>query len=181
MNIDFTFLLGVLGGLVLVLGSAWPVKKIKHPIYSTKNWLFAFGGVLLMIYSFLGWKSGGTIFFFLLQILVNISSILMMLDTDDRIDAIVLSIAGLGLIGWSLTLFEDYTTILFILGLVGIGLGYTLDPKTYKRNLSFVLGSLAITIFSYLGESWIFFWLNLFFAIFSAYYLWLDLRGQVRT
>lgn len=178
MNFDLPFALGVLGSFILVLGAAWPVKKVKHPIRSVKNWLFAVGGVLMMVYSYLGWMAGGPIFFLLLQILVNVSSVLMMLDTDDRIDVIVLSTAGLGLIGGALALFEDYTTIIFILGLVGIGLGYALDPKTYKRNLALAIGSALIALFSYLTSSWIFFWLNVFFALFSTYYLGRDIREK---
>ena len=101
----------------------------------------------------------------------------MMLNTDDKIDTWIISISGIALVAWSLFLFEGYSTIFFIVGLVGIGLGYALDAGTLKRNLALTAGSILIAIFSYLGESWIFFWLNVFFAIFSLYHVW-ELRKK---
>lgn len=169
---DTIFLTGLIGSIVVVAGAAWPVHPVKHPTQSVKNWLFAIGGgVILLIYALLNYQNGGPIFFVLLQILVSISSLLMMLDTNDKLDITVLSIAALGLIVWSLTLFEGYNTVFFIIGLTGIGLGYTLPNNTVRRNAALTLGSALIAFFSYLEASWIFFWLNVFFAAFSGYYL----------
>lgn len=174
MNItfDINFLTGLIGSLVLVTGAAWPANEsVKHPAKSTKNWLFAIGGLIMLIYAILGYRTGGPIFFVFLEILVMIASILMMLNTDDRIDTPIISITGLALIVWSLYLFEGYNTIFFIVGLCGIGLGYAFKMGTMRRNLALTLGSVLIALFSYLEASWIFFWLNVFFAIFSGYYL----------
>ncbi|MCI0472463.1 MAG: hypothetical protein L0Y76_02650, partial [Ignavibacteria bacterium] len=99
------------------------------------------------------------------------------LNTDDRIDTVVISVSGLVFIIWSLYLFEGYNTIFFIIGLSGIGLGYTFDMGTIRRPLALTLGSALIAIFSYIEASWIFFWLNVFFALFSSYYL---LKGLTR-
>ncbi len=168
---DFIFSLGVIGGILLVIGAFWPVKKTNHPARSIKNWLFAVGGAILFIFALLDYLFGtGPLFFVILELLVIIASVLMMLNTDDKIDTWVISISGIGLVIWSLFLFEGYSTIFFILGLVGIGLGYALDTGTLKRNLVLTVGSVLIAIFSYLGASWIFFWINVFFAIFSAYH-----------
>lgn len=174
MNItfDISFLTGLIGSLVLVTGAAWPTNEsTKHPAKSTKNWLFAIGGLIMLIYAILGYRTGGPIFFVILEILVMVASILMMLNTDDRIDTPIISITGLGLIVWSLYLFEGYNTIFFIVGLCGIGLGYAFKMGTIRRDLALTLGSVLIALFSYLEASWIFFWLNVFFAIFSGYYL----------
>lgn len=168
---DYIFYTGIAGCIVLVLGAAAPAKPVAHPTQSTKNWLFAIGGFMMMVYSYLNYVNGGPIFFLILQILVNISSVLMMLNTDDKIDTAVLSLCGLGLIIWSLTLFEGYNTIFFILGLCGIGIGYALDTGTVKRNIMLTAGSVLIALFSYIEASWIFFWLNVFFALFSGYYV----------
>ncbi len=176
MPFDLTFALGVLGGAVLVLGAAWPSKDC-HPVKSLKNWLLAGGTVLMALYSWLNYLDGGPIFFLLLQILIIISSVLMMLDTDDRIDAAVLSVAGLGLVIWSLYLFEGYLTLFFIFGLIFLGIGYALDMGSIKRSAMLTLGSALIALFSYLTQSWIFFWLNVFFALFSGYYLVLGIRS----
>ena len=125
----------------------------------------------MLIYAILGYLVGGPIFFIFLEILVVIASVLMMLDISDRIDTAIISIAGLILIVWSLTLFEGYNTIFFIIGLSGIGLGYAFEMGTLRRGIALTLGSALIALFSYIEASWIFFWLNVFFALFSGYYV----------
>lgn len=175
---DYIFYTGLIGSLILVTGAAWPESKdVKHPMKSLKNWLFAIGGLTMLLYAVFGYMQGGPIFFMILEILVVGSSVLMMLNTPDKIDVPVLTISSLGLIVWSLFLFEGYSTIIFILGLCGIGLGYTLQVGTLRRSIALTVGSILIAVFSYIGASWIFFWLNVFFAIFSAYYVY---RGVVR-
>jgi hypothetical protein len=179
LDMDSIFLTGLLGSLVLVTGAAWPVRTdIAHPARSVKNWLFALGGLIMLIYSTLGYLQGGPIFFVFLQVLVGISSILMMLNTPDSIDTPIITISGLGLIAWSLYLFEGFNTVFFILGLTGIGFGYAFQMGTLRRSVSLTLGSILIALFSYIGESWIFFWLNVFFAFFSAYYVYKGLNRK---
>lgn len=169
---DYIFWLGIIGSLILVTGAAWPVLKgIKHPAKSAKNWLFAVGGAFMFAFALLGYLGGGPIFFVFLQILVAISSLLMMLNVPDKYDVPIISISGLALIVWSLSLFEGYNTVFFVLGLSGIGLGYAFQMGTIRRVLALTLGSALIAIFSYIEASWIFFWLNVFFALFSAYYV----------
>lgn len=168
---DHIFLTGLTGAVTLLIGAAWPESKGK-PFYSTKDWLFACGSVLMLVYALLNYFFGtGSVFFILLELLVLVSSVMMMLDLDDRIDDIVLSIAGIGFIAWSLFLYQGLNTIFFIVGLTGIGLGYTQKTGTIRRFTALTLGSLLIAVFSYLGGDWIFFWLNAFFALFSGYYL----------
>lgn len=169
---DYIFLTGLIGSLILVLGAAWPnPKKAIHPAKCTKNWLFAIGGLFMFAYALLGYLNDGPIFFVILQILVAVSSVLMMLNLDDRIDTPIISISGIILIIWSLYIFEGYNTLIFIFGLAGIGLGYAFKMGTIRRDLALTLGSILIAIFSYVEASWIFFWLNTFFALFSGYYL----------
>lgn len=132
----------------------------------------------MLLYAFLGYQQGGPIFFVILEMLVAISSILMMLNTPDKIDTLIITISSLGFIIWSLYLFEDYSTIIFILGLCGIGLGYAFQMGTLRRSTALTLGSILIALFSYIEASWIFFWLNVFFAIFSAYYIYKGLARQ---
>jgi len=178
---DNIFLTGLIGSLILVSGAAYPAKPVKHPAKSTKNWLFAIGGTCMFAYSLLNFSAGGQIFFVILQLLVIVSSVLMMLDTNDRFDAAIITIASITLIIWSLTLFEDYSTIIFILGLTGIGMGYTMENGTMKRNLFLTIGSILIALFSYLVINWIFFWLNVFFAVFSGYYALKLMPGKSRA
>lgn len=168
---DHIFYIGLVGSLILVTGAAWPIEKVKHPVNSKKNWLFAIGGLFMLVFSILGYLNGGPIFFILLQALVAVSSILMMLNAPDKVDIPVILISGAALIVWSLYLFEGYNTVFFILGLTGIGLGYTLQMGTVRRNLALTLGSLLIAAFSFIEANWIFFGLNTFFAMFSGYYV----------
>ena len=175
------FLTGLIGSLVLVTGAAWPeIKEVKHPTKSIKNWLFAIGGFIMFLYALLGYQEGGPIFFVILEILVVISSILMMLNTPDKIDIPLITLSSLGLIIWSLYLFEGYNTVFFIMGLSGIGLGYTFEMGTLRRSLTLTIGSALIALFSYIEASWIFFWLNTFFALFSAYYVYKSLPKKRR-
>lgn len=176
---DYIFLTGLIGSLVLVSGAAWPeAKNITHPTKSLKNWLFAVGGFILLLYAIFGYLQGGPVFFVILEALVAIASILMMANTPDKIDTPIIAISGLGLIVWSLYLFENYGTVVFILGLCGIGLGYAFEMGTLRRGVALTLGSILIALFSYIEASWIFFWLNVFFAIFSAYYLYKGIIEQ---
>ena len=125
----------------------------------------------MFTFALLGYLNGGPVFFIFLQGLVAVSSILMMLNAPDKVDIPIITIAGIGLIAWSLYLFEGYNTVFFILGLTGIGLGYTLEMGTVRRNLALTLGSILIAVFSFIEMSWVFFWLNTFFACFSGYYV----------
>jgi len=168
---DYIFLTGLAGSLVLVTGAAWPEQKGKKAIHSVKNWLLGLGAVVMCTYATLGYLAGGPIFFIFLQAFVIIASILMMMETSDILDTAVLTISGLAFIVWSLFLFEGYNTVFFILGLTGIGLGYAFEMGTIRRSLALTAGSALIALFSYIEASWIFFWLNVFFAIFSGYYL----------
>ena len=164
--------LGIIGGIVLVLGAAWPAHKVSHPIKSIKNWGLALGALIMLVFATLDYYyNQAPIFFILLQLLVNTASVLMMMKAGDKTSTILLSIIGTILIGFSLFIFEDFSTALFILGLLGVGIGYALETGTIKRNVALLLGSILITIFSYLGASWIFFWLNAFFALFSAWHI----------
>ncbi|MEK7673199.1 MAG: hypothetical protein AAB373_04920 [Patescibacteria group bacterium] len=177
---DYIFYLGLEGAIVLVIGAAWPDKKTSHPTQSIKNWFLALGGLVMLTYSILNYLyHDGAIFFVFLQGLVNVASILMMANVKDKIDVPVISVSALALVIWSLYLFEGYSTILFVLGLAGIGLGYAMDGGTFRRNFALLLGSILIAWFSYLDQSWIFFWLNVFFALFSAYYSWKMLPKKV--
>lgn len=180
-----TELIGIGGALVLVCGAAWPEGSASHPAKSVKNWLFAIGGLIMLAYSALNYLNGGPIFFVFLQVMVNVASVFMMLNTPDKIDTPIMVVLGIALVIWSLMLFEGISTIFFILGLTGIGMGYVEDTGTFRRELALTLGSALIALFSYLGHNWIFFWLNVFFALFSGYYttkLYIEgLRSRSKT
>ena len=171
---DTTFALGLIGSLILVVGAALPDTPVRRPYLSAKNWCFGLGAVVMATYSTLHWLAGGPVFFIFLQALVILSSVFMMLDVDDRIDTPIIIAAALGLVGWSLYLSQGWETLIFILGLVGIALGYELKGGTLKREWALVAGSILIAVFSYLSATWIFFWLNVFFAVFS---LWQVLKA----
>lgn len=122
---DTTFITGLIGSIVLVAGAAWPMEKVKHPILSIKNWLFLVGGLLMLAYAILNYYLNQAPFFFVIfEIFLAFTAVLMMANTDDRLDTILVTIATIGFVIWSIMLFEDYGTIVFIVGLSTIGLGY---------------------------------------------------------
>lgn len=173
MNADLIFGLGVLGGIILVLGAMWPAKKVEIPRNSIKNWLFAGGAVILFLYALLNYLYGtGTLFFAILEILAIVSSVLMLGGFSEKISTKIISVLGIGLVSWSIFIAKDYFAAIFILGLITVSWGYILESGTTKRNLLLAVGSLLIALFSYLGSAWVFFWLNIFFAGFSFYYVW---------
>ena len=168
---DLITILGIIGGTTLVIGAAWPVKTVSHPTKSTKNWLYAVGALILTIFAYLDYKYNGAPFFFvILELFVIFASILMFANVGDRRSTILLSIGGLAMVIWSFFLFESKSTLIFILGLCGIAIGYALKTGTRKRNFILFLASLLLSLFSYIGGSWVFFWLNLFFALFSGWH-----------
>lgn len=168
---DITFATGLIGSLILITGAAWPETKVKKAWQSVKNWLLGGGGLVMLLYAILQYVEGGSVFFVFLEVLVVVASIFMMFDTSDILDSTVIIALGIGFIIWSLYLFEGYNTIFFIIGLSAIGLGYAFEMGSIRRILALTLGGALIALFSYIEASWIFFWLNLFFAIFSGYYL----------
>lgn len=169
MNI--LFLTGLIGSLFLVTGAAWPnPKKALHPAKARKNQLFAVGNVLMLLYAVLGYLGGSPIFYVFLESLIAVSTVFMLLNANDRWASLGVGLAGLGFLVWSVFLFEDSSTIWFILGLTVLSIGFILK-EPFKRNLTLALGSALIALFSYLTASPVFFWLNAFFALFSAYYV----------
>ena len=169
---DLTILSGIIGSIILVIGAALPPIKVSHPAKLPKNWFFAAGNVSMFSYSYLNYLAGGSIFFVFLQILIAVSTVLMMLDTDDKIDAPILGIAGAGLVIWSFTLFEGYMTVVFVAGLVTLGVGFAMNIGTIRRNLALAIGSAVIAVFSYIMGDWVFFFLNVFFTAFSIYHVY---------
>jgi len=61
--------------------------------------------------------------------------------------------------------------VIFVFGLMVLGFGYAFRMGTLRRYVALVMGSATLAWFSFLEFNWIFFGLNIFFAIFSGYYL----------
>ena len=169
---DISFFIGLIWSLNLVTWAARPEpKKVVKSLKSTKDRLFFIWSIILTIFARLWYQNWWTIFFFILQTFVVISWILMMLDTNDTLDTIILSISWVWLTIRSLYLFEGYTTIIFIIWLLGIWLWYAFKMWSIRREAALMIWGILIAIFSYLQPNRVFFGLNTFFAIFSGYYL----------
>lgn len=174
-----TLILGIIGSLVLVAGAAVKETGVKVvPIKSTKNWLFIIGNVLIILYSVLNYLGGGEFLFIILEIPIVIANVLMMLDTSDNVSAQIITFSSVTLILYILSTSSSYTTILFVLGLFGVSLGYAFTSGTIRRDAALAIGSIFIGVFSYLTGSWVFLGLNTAFALFSTYYLFTS-HGQL--
>jgi len=175
---DARFLVGLLGSIILIIGAALPDRPAPVAWKSGKNWLFACGNAGMFLYALLGYLSGGPIFFLILQIFIACSTVFMMVGMPDRWDTPALGIIGVGLVFWSLTLFQDSSTAIFVCGLVLLGIGFAMKPGTARRELALAIGSIAIALFSYFARDWIFVILNVFFALLSAVQVRILLRHQ---
>lgn len=161
---------GIMGSIVLLIGAIWPLEKTKEPTKSVKNWLFASGSFIMLLYAVLGYLSGGSVFFIVLELQVLLAVALMFLGTKDRVNSRLISIAGLLLIIRSVFLFGWANMVLFIFAFIVLWLGYAFKMNTIRRYLWLAIGGALIALSSYLDASRIFFRLNIFFSVFSLYY-----------
>ncbi len=168
MNPEFV---GTLGAIILVTGAAWPIST-GHPGKSIKNWLFLIGAIFMLGYSSWSYYLGGVIFFIFLQLFVLTSNISLVINLNKKWAQPLVIVAGIVFTLISLYLLEDSTTIPFILGLSTLAYGYVSDPATQKGEIFLTIGSILLSIFSYLVGDMVFFALNAFFTVFSAYYVW---------
>ena len=127
----------------------------------------------MLLYAWLNWLNGGDVFFVLLELMVVMASLFMLLGLSEKLSAIFISVLGLIFVSWSVWVFKNSQALFFILGLGLISVGYVLKSGSKKRQAALLSGSLLIAFFSFLGKEWIFFWLNLIFAVFSGYYLYM--------
>ncbi len=165
-------MVGIVGSLLLVIGAAWPEKKyIEHPKESIKNWFFLIGNSIMLLYAILQYLGDGVIYFVLLEVLIFFATIVMMLNFPDKWKALGVGSVGSFLTIWAFFLFDEIYIIIFISGLILVGLGYVFQGNTMRRDLALTSGSLLIVVYSFIKDEWVFFWLNLFFAFFAGYYL----------
>lgn len=167
---ELSVIAGIVGSVVLLIGAIWPLEATKKPTKSIKNWLFASGSFIMLLYAILGYLAGWSIFFIVLELQVLLAVVLMFLGTKDRINSRLISIAGLFLIIRSVLLFGGANMVLFIFAFIILWLGYAFKMNTIRRYLWLTIGGALIALSSYLDASRIFFRLNIFFSVFSLYY-----------
>ncbi len=150
-----------------LIGSALLVSGVITTKLGCKNLLFATGNASMFLYALLGWLTGGPVFFLILQVFIALSTVCMLLRIPDKYDTPVLAVGGLALIAWALSMFQGYSTVLFVAGLVVLGMGFALNAGTQRREAALFAGSAIIAVFSLLAHDWIFVGLNALFALFS--------------
>lgn len=158
---DLRLAIGLVGSALLVAGMATGMLQ-------RKNTLFAVGNACMFTYALLGYLAGGPVFFVILQTFIACSTVCMLLRVPDRYNTPILAMAGVGLVAWSLALFEGWHTAIFVAGLVLLGIGFAMDAGTRRREWAFLLGSAVIAVFSLLLRDWVFVALNGLFALFAA-------------
>ena len=105
--------------------------------------MFFVGGLIMLAYSIIGYLSGGPIFFLILEILVAVSSLMMMLNFHEKIAVPIIAISSLSLIIWSFYLLKATTQFFY-------NRSFRNRPRlrvlncTLRRNLSLTLGSALI-------------------------------------
>ncbi len=170
MNI--TDLIGIIGSVILLIWAVYPEEtRVTSPIKSKKNWLFAIWCFSMFIYALLGYLSWSTFIFLLLEVLIMIAITFMMLDIDDRVDTLIIWGLWILLGLWALSLFPNFMIFYFILGMIGLSLGYAYKMFTLRRYIFLTLGAFFLALFSYLGASWIYFRLNALFMVACLYYV----------
>lgn len=155
---DHRLLIGILGSVILVTGVANTDQKAK-------NILFAIGNAYMFLYALIGYLGSGPIFFLILQIFIALSTLCMLFKVPDQYDTPILAMGGLALVAWSLSLFQDYTTAIFVVGLALLGIGFAMESGTLKRETALMIGSIVIAVFSFLMRDWVFVGLNVIFAL----------------
>lgn len=177
--INAVFLTGLISSIILVIGSAWPdPKKNIKPIRTFKHWIFGIGNFGMLAYASLAFfLEANPIFFVILEILCAASSVLILANVKEKISTRLIMVSALALLVWSFFLFEDTTTVFFILGLSALAVGFT-SKDSVKRNAVFLIGCILISTFSFIKGDMIFFWLNAIFGLFSGFYLLKALRKR---
>lgn len=176
---EITASIGLIATIFLVIGALYPIEKVEKPVYSVKNWIFTVGSLIMLGYAIAGYLAWWGIFFIYLELLIALACLLMMLDIDDRRDGSIILLLGIGLLirGFLSSQWPNIT--LFTVAFIVLGLGYVFDMNSIRRYVGLTLWGALIALASYAAGGWTFFWLNLFFAIFSLYYTIILIRVAI--
>lgn len=167
---EITTSIGIIATIFLVIGAFYPIENVEKPVYSVKNWIFTVGSLTMLMYAIAGYLAWWQIFFIYWELLIALACLLMMLDINDRRDGSIITVASIGLFVWGFPSFQSTDMFLFSIAFLVLGLGYVFDMNSIRRYIGLTLWGIFIAISSYVDGGWTFFWLNLFFAIFSLYY-----------
>lgn len=169
---DITSLLGIVGAVLLVIAALYPTKIITTPATSLKNRLFALGSFMMLLYAGMWYLAGWSNVILLTEILIVMSCIFMLTNIRVRVATWIVALFGILFLIWSLWSFGWYDNILlFILGGIVLSIGYVAPMQSYQRWIGLTLWGILLVIFSYIWSSWIFFWLNIWFALGTGYCL----------
>lgn len=146
---SLSFIIGVVGAVCTVIGAGWPDKVPKKPRFSVKNRLFFVGNTLVFCYSVLLAREGGTVFFLYLESVVMLGTILMMTTIPKIYNVIATSVLGLFFVFRVLLGTQDRQTLIFVVGLTGLTIGFVSPAATLQREGALTLGSIGVAIYSY--------------------------------
>lgn len=96
----------------------------------------------LLIDSVLNYLTSSPVFFVFLEAFIVFDAVLMFIGVPDNIDGPLVGTVGLAFIALSIYLFSGYETIIFVLGMIGVGLDYVLDTGVRKTRNSINFGKL---------------------------------------
>jgi len=159
---------GIFGSIAIILGMLYQEQNTnKLPHKSVKNRLFFIGGILMTLYSFLDFFQNKVLFFLVLQLFLLTTCVVMITNINEKKALIINIIALIIFVAWSFLAVNSIITLIFIFGLIIVGMGYTFKFSPTKRDIAFIIGSVLLTIFSVINHNPIYIAINLISAIIS--------------
>lgn len=177
---EITTSIGIIATIFLTIGALYPIEQVKRPVDSVKNWIFTVGSLTMLGYAIAGYLAWWEIFFIYWELLIALACLLMMLDVNDKRDGSIITLVSIGLFVWGFPSFQWPHMFLFSIAFFVLGLGYVFDMTSIRRYIGLTLWGILIALASYVDGGGTFFWLNLFFAIFSLYYTIILIRAKIK-
>lgn len=132
-----------------------------------RNLLITFGAAILALYSGIFFHNT---LFTVLQLLIVVSGLLQLVNAHKRfamITMVTFTITAYAFLALS-GIITDTWTLMGSFGLLGIAFGLVILPKHYGFIVMSV-GGILLIFYGFAVEAWVFFFLNIFFAVANTY------------
>lgn len=164
-------IVGIVASTFLVIGALLPDAPNVHPARSLKNQCFAIGNIGMIAYAWMRFLEGGSVFFLFLEAMMMLSTILMLTNAHERLSQMLILPTGMLFSLAALLIDIELATLLFVIGLTVVSIGFISRGGTLRRSIFLTLGSGLVAVFSAIQHDVVFLWMNAFFALFSLYHV----------